>query len=353
MIAVTILVEQRYLRTPDGSIWGPQLGYSFWRNYLSVFDCVRVVARVLDVPSVSDQWVRADGDRVSFVCIPYYVGPWEYLAKRRKVKQALLAALGRPDALIMRLDSQLAAVAYSLLRQHHRPYGVEVVTDPYDVFAPGSGHVLRPVFRLKFAWQLKQQCAGACAAAYVTRIALQERYPPSREVFSTWYSSVELPEERFTVAPRTRFGREGAFRIITVGSMEDFRKGQDILLDAMASCVSNGLDVRLSVVGSGRIQGSLEARARDLGLKLLVNFTGQLSPERVVAELDRSDLFVLASRGKGCRGRCWREWHVVYRRSVPMSVAFQRCCPHLTWSGQEMSPPSQTSSGTYFWMLAE
>ncbi|HPV83073.1 MAG TPA: glycosyltransferase family 4 protein, partial [Nitrospira sp.] len=105
--------------------------------------------------------------------------------------------------------------------------------------------------------------------------------------------------ERFTVAPRTRFGREGAFRIITVGSMEDFRKGQDILLDAMASCVSNGLDVRLSVVGSGRIQGSLEARARDLGLKLLVNFTGQLSPERVVAELDRSDLFVLASRGEG------------------------------------------------------
>lgn len=84
--------------------------------------------------------------------------------------------------------------------------------------------------------------------------------------------------------------------------MEDFRKGQDILLDAMASCVSNGLDVRLSVVGSGRIQGSLEARARDLGLKLLVNFTGQLSPERVVAELDRSDLFVWPREGRVAAG---------------------------------------------------
>lgn len=85
--------------------------------------------------------------------------------------------------------------------------------------------------------------------------------------------------------------------------MEDFRKGQDILLDAMASCVSNGLDVRLSVVGSGRIQGSLEARARDLGLKLLVNFTGQLSPERVVAELDRSDLFCFGlARGRVAAG---------------------------------------------------
>ncbi len=299
MIAVTVFVEQRYLRTPDGSIWGPQLGYSFWRNYLSVFDRVRVVARVLDVSSVSDQWVRADGDGVSFECIPYYVGPWEYLAKRRTVKQTLLAALGQQNALIMRLDSQLAAVAYPFLKQHHRPYGVEVVTDPYDVFAPGSGHVLRPVFRFKFAWQLKQQCAGACAAAYVTRAALQERYPPSRGAFSTWYSSVELPEERFIVAPRTRFGSQGSFRIVTVGSMEDFRKGQDTLLDAVASCVSSGLDVRLSMVGSGRTQRSLEARARGLGLKLLVNFTGQLSPERVDAELDQADLFVLASRGEG------------------------------------------------------
>ncbi len=299
MITVTILVEQRYLRMPDGSIWGPQLGYSFWCNYLAVFDCVRVVARVLDVPTVSDQWVRADGDSVFFVCIPYYVGPWQYLSKRRKVKQALLSALQSQDALIMRLDSQLAALAYPFLRQQRRPYGVEVVTDPYDVFAPGSGHVLRPLFRFKFAWQLRQQCAGAWAAAYVTRTALQRRYPASHAAFSTWYSSVELPEERFAVASRTTFGRDGAFRIITVGSMEDFRKGQDTLLDAVAGCVSKGLLVRLSIVGSGRTRRFLEQRARELGLTAQVDFTGQLSPERVLEELDRSDLFVLASRGEG------------------------------------------------------
>lgn len=287
------------MRAPNGSIWGPQLGYTFWRNYLSVFDRVRVVARVLDVSSVPDQWVRADGDSVSFECVPYYVGPWEYLVMRRKVKQALLAVLAQQDALILRLDSQLAAIVYPFLKQYQRPYAVEVVTDPYDVFSPGSGHVLRPVFRLKFAWQLKQQCAGACAAAYVTRAALQERYPPSCHAFTTWYSSVELPEERFSVAPRTSFGSEGSFRIITVGSMEDFRKGQDTLIDAVANCVSSGIDVRLSLVGSGRFQQILERRAESLGLKPLANFTGQLSPERLVGELDRSDLFVLASRGEG------------------------------------------------------
>jgi len=81
--------------------------------------------------------------------------------------------------------------------------------------------------------------------------------------------------------------------------MEDFRKGQDTLIDAVASCVSSGLDVRLSIVGSGRVQRSLERRVERLGLKSLVSFTGQLSPERVVAQLDQSDLFVLASRGEG------------------------------------------------------
>jgi glycosyltransferase involved in cell wall biosynthesis len=299
MTALTVTVEQRYLRTPDGSIWGPQLGYSFWCRYLEVFNRVHVVARVLDAPTVSDQWVRAEGDGVSFACIPHYVGPWEYLSRRQEVKQAVLAAIEQRNALIMRLDSQLAALVYPALRLSDRPYGVEVVTDPYDVFSPGSRHVFRPFFRLKFMLQLKQQCAGACAAAYVTSRALQQRYPPAPNAFSTWYSSVELTEERFASAPKTVFGSDRGFNLVTIGSMEDYRKAQDILLNAIAICVKSGLDVRLAVVGTGRLQKALENKAAELKLASRVTFLGHLLPELVLEVLDRSDLFVLASRGEG------------------------------------------------------
>lgn len=58
------------------------------------------------------------------------------------------------------------------------PYGVEIIADPCDVFAPGSiKHPLRPFFRWWFPRDLSRVCQEACAAAFVTKEALQRRYP--------------------------------------------------------------------------------------------------------------------------------------------------------------------------------
>ena len=44
-------VEHKFRRTPDGSVWSlSQFPYDHWSKYLRVFDHVRVIARVLDVP---------------------------------------------------------------------------------------------------------------------------------------------------------------------------------------------------------------------------------------------------------------------------------------------------------------
>ena len=37
----------------------------------------------------------------------------------------------------MRVSSQLAGCLEPWLMEHRHPYGLEVVNDPYDVFAPG------------------------------------------------------------------------------------------------------------------------------------------------------------------------------------------------------------------------
>lgn len=48
---VVVPLEHHFDRTPDGVVWTQtQFPYRFWQRYLEVFDQVRVVARVRDVP---------------------------------------------------------------------------------------------------------------------------------------------------------------------------------------------------------------------------------------------------------------------------------------------------------------
>lgn len=299
MTSLAVSIEQRYDRLPDGSVWAPQFGYSFWTRYLEVFEHIRVVARLRDVAAIPAGWQRGDGPGVSFFAIPYYVGPWDYLKHAWGIRQAIRRAIGPDDAVIMRLDSQLAACMLPLLKATNRPYGVEVVVDPYDVFAPGSKHPLRPFFRWKFVFQLKRQCAGACATAFVTERALQRRYPPSPTAFSTFYSSVELPEAGFADGPRVNFGRENTLTLVSVGGMEDVRKSQDIVIAAVAAIVKRGLDIKLLLAGDGGYRTFFMDQARELGVLPRIKFLGHLSSPDLRVCLDQADLFVLPSRGEG------------------------------------------------------
>lgn len=295
---VVVTTDQRYDRTPDGAVWTPgQSAYQFWTRYLDVFDGVRVVARVREVPTVPAGWLRADGEHVSIAAVPYYVGPWQYSRRAVMVRRAARRAVGPSDAVILRGGSGLAPA----LRRTGRPYAVEVVADPYDVFAPGAiRHPLRPLFRWWIPRELRRQCAGARAAAYVTEEALQRRYPPKPGAYSVAYSDVDLPEAAFVATPCALQNSVSPTRLITVGTLAQLYKAPDVLIDAVSLAVREGLDLRLTLVGDGKHQSELEARARDLDLGERVCFLGALPPgEAVRAQLDGADIFVLPSHQEG------------------------------------------------------
>ncbi len=299
---VIVALEHRYETTPDGKVWTPdQFAHPFWSRYLDVFSHVRVVARVRQVTAAAPGWARVDGPGVSLFPVTYYVGPWQYLRRRRYVRADLRCALGPTDAVILRVGSQIAACLEPQLRRFGRPYGVEVVTDPYDIYAPGAlHHPLRPFFRWWFPRQLRRQCARACAAAYVTEQALQRRYPPGAGAYTTYYSSVELPEAAFASSHRPDHRAESPIRLVGVGTLEQLYKAPDVLLDAVGICVRDGIDLELVWVGGGKHQPRLEAQAQVLGIKPRVHFLGQLpAGEAVRAELDRAHLFVLPSHQEG------------------------------------------------------
>jgi hypothetical protein len=106
---VCVTTEHRFYRTPDGFVWtdGP-FARSFWERYLDVFDGVRVIARVLSVEQPNANWVRADGDEVTFAAVTYYVGLWDFLRKFSSVRRSVRSAVEPVDAVILRVPSALA-----------------------------------------------------------------------------------------------------------------------------------------------------------------------------------------------------------------------------------------------------
>jgi glycosyltransferase involved in cell wall biosynthesis len=304
-VELVIALEHRFCRTPDGAIWtSTALGRSSWDRYLGQFGEVHLVARVDDVPVRDARWARVDGDGVDLLAVPHFVGPRQYLLRRRQVRRAVGEALAlHPEAaVILRVPGTIAAVAAAHLRAARRPFAVEVVGDPQDVFAPGAlDHPLRPLLRWWSPRELRRLCREASAALYVTGAALQRRYPTRPGVRTFAASDVETDDEAFVARPRRPDVPDGSpLRLVYVGTLEVPYKRPDLLLEAVARCAKAGLELELAIVGDGRLRGSLEERARRLGVASRVRFVGQLSSGAAVRrELDRADLFVLPSRVEG------------------------------------------------------
>lgn len=281
------------LWTDNGS-----LGHAFWARYLEVYDEIRLTVRAVPMSAPPSGWVRATGPGVRGAPLPDFQSARGLLTRHRAVGRAVRALLATVDAVHLRVPCFVGAYVWRAL-EPGRPYGVEVVGDPHDMFAAGSvRHPLRPLLRWLLPRELRRQCAGATGALYVTASALQARYPCAALMVGA--SDVMLPETLLARAPREPRAPADPITVITVGSLGRLYKAPDVLIDAVARCVRGGWPLRLVLVGDGRCRPALEARARASGLGERVVFLGALpGRDDVVAQLDRADLFVLASRQEG------------------------------------------------------
>lgn len=295
---VTVVLEHRFERTPDGVVWS-SAGFDarFWEAYLGVFNEVRIVGRVKDVPEPSPKSSRTSGAGIRVEGIPYYVGPAQFALRSARIRAAASRIARASDAYILRVPSPVGGMIIGALQRRRHPYAVEVVGDPYDVFSPGTvRHPLRGFFRWWTTAALRKHCHDAFAASYVTRTALQRRYPCRSRMFAI--SDIRLTDDAFCAEPRVF--RQPAKRIVFVGTLELLYKAPDVLIEAVARLVSEGHDIELFVVGDGRERPNL---ARIPGATLLgsrLRFLGWLPPGSAVrSQLDSADIFVLPSRQEG------------------------------------------------------
>jgi len=99
IMRLLVTCEHRFSMAPDGSVWTKvAFEYSFWERYLKVFDVVRIVARASDGVKINNSHKRVTGNGVEFWPVPFYLGPEQFLMKRRKIRAALHGAVEKSDA---------------------------------------------------------------------------------------------------------------------------------------------------------------------------------------------------------------------------------------------------------------
>lgn len=294
--------EGRFVRRSDNSVYSldGSLTNNLWSRYLNVFDKIYVMARVLpdDCVEVRDIYL-ASSERVSFIDLPYYIGPSQYMKVRFNLIGVISKHIEPGRVYICRVPGQIGNLVIGKLQKKKIPYGVEVVGDPWDVFAQGAlNHSFRFFFRYYSYYYLREAVKKSAAALYVTENTLQRRYPVLSGVFQVSASDVQINVDRLPPIAK-EFRQRDTYHLVSVGSLEQMYKAPDVVLYAIKKLKDRGIKCHLTWLGDGVYKALMAELADRLGIKDQVCFMGNVPSNEVIRQLSESDIFLLVSRTEG------------------------------------------------------
>ncbi len=299
---LALTTNGRIYKTNKGEYYTPIVyGYSFFERYLRVFPSVRLIAHVEIIPSENATgMLRVDGPGLEVFEVPFTHGKIDYLNKYQIISKLTVQALCECDACILRIPDQLGFQVFNSARKAHLPIGVEITSNSWEFFEKGSyNSPFRPMLRLFWDVQQKRVCRLADATSYVTKCAIQKRYPPSNHpnTFTTSCSSVDIGK---CVARQRLFGTSPLKKLKCLhisGSISGKAKGHKELIEAASILKKKGYILDLYLVGGGELDKDI-ADIIELN-DLTVTFCGRLSQSQVVEIMRKTDLFVFPSYREG------------------------------------------------------
>lgn len=293
------VTDARFYQTPDGNIYSGEFSFSdiLWGRYKQQFFEVYVIARLFYVEDVLKKENKVT--KVTILPIEAFESSTSFLTLRNKIKNVISVYFNKyqPDAVIIRGAGSIGYLASRYCMSMNMSYGIEVIGDPYDVFAPGViKHPLRAILRRLFTYFQKKAVYNASSVIYVTQNKLQTRYPSNPKAFQTYASDVVINE---VVRNLRTVNYDSLFKLISVGSLEQMYKGPDILLKAIKLLVDKNINISLTWLGHGKHLQEMAELADNLNITNYVNFKGSVDNVTLIQNLDESDIFVLASRTEG------------------------------------------------------
>lgn len=301
-----VTTNARLYKTHDGKYWTHMVyGYDFFTRYLKVFDEVKLVAHVKYCGQEEiESMLRVDGPGVTIYDVPFPNGKIEYIKRYNQIRKSVSECFYDCDAAILRIPDQLAFQIYPYLKKNNIPVGVEVTSDSWEFFSPGSGRgVFRIPLRLLWHYNQKKICKEAWGTSYVTKSYLQERYPPTRAIkddgYTTSYTNANIDNEFFTGA--RKYTNRMDLKIIHIsGNIGNNSKGYRELIKAVGTLNAKGISIKLVFVGGGELNNEAVKLVDEYGISSLISCTGKLKKsDEIIKELKGADLFVFPSYTEG------------------------------------------------------
>jgi len=239
---VLVVADGHYFQTPDGTVYAESVfDYTFYKRYLLTFDHVYAAVRLVQIDETPSNMKKSSGEGLTFLPIPSYRGPKEYIRKYREISRCVKKYCEEYDCAIFRIPAATSNIFCKKYVRRKKPFAVEVVIDPWENFGPGATGNRFMLFVVRRNWTnlVKKMCREANGASYVTEKYLQNRYPPrafsdkSGKFFTEFYSSVELPDDSFEL-PRKWDNNKSIYWISHVAnSFTGYGKGHITLMNAV------------------------------------------------------------------------------------------------------------------------
>lgn len=298
-MSLFFITDARFFITPDGTIYSGEYSFSdiLWQRYIDFFGEVKVIGRLFSIEEFDKKEHQVTN--VDILPLPAFDNPLQFYFRQNEIKKLLenYYKIYSPNSIIIRGAGAIGYLASKFCFKNKILYGIEVIGDPYDVFAPGViKHPLRPVFRSLFTKHQKNAVKNASSAIYVTSNKLQQKYPANKIAFQTYASDVVINE---MVQNYKILDSNNDLKIISIGSLEQMYKGPDVLLKAIKELINQKITVSLTWLGHGKYLEEMLDLARDLNIIEYVDFKGSVDAITLIKYLDESDVFVLASRTEG------------------------------------------------------
>lgn len=302
MLHVVLIPSQRFVSedNPVGGIFQLDLALALQRAGLKV-GVVAPLARSLRGWKIEEfgrrrTWTHSDDQGVPILRPDHYAWIPSRTPYLSRSYQILLGSRlfdryverhGVPDLVHAHNALYAGAVALSLKRKLEIPY---VLTEH------SSAYITRTIKR----WQVptvKSVLVNADHRLVVSDFLARGMEKQYAEFMHPWEKMPNIVNTAFTTAEMRASdagkGQQG-FRFLNIAAMLPW-KNQRNLLHAFAAAFKDRRDVELRIGGDGAQRRQLENTALELGIGDRVTFLGILPRERVLAELQASDAFVLSS----------------------------------------------------------
>lgn len=299
-----LVLEHHFVLDVNNNIWTQRVvDYQFIERYLQSFNHVYIFARCTKINSIG-QGLRVDGPNVSIIPIEDFKGMKGLMKNYFKIRKTFKQSLSKVDRVILRAPSPISFILYKKCYKKI-PFALEVASNA-DLFFVKDDMISKLLNKISDG-VLRDMCKKANGVSYVTKYALQKKYPckalkegNSNKYFTNYYSTINLKDEDYSKKDWDLAVKEKELKIVHTSYMENDGKGHKTLIDVMYRLKQQDYNVHLTFIGDGSKRVEFENLVKEAHLENDITFAGLIENKQdVLNTIKQNHLFILPSFSEG------------------------------------------------------